>query len=285
MSITNTKTLLKHADKHNYAVAAIDVTNLTFAHAIIQAAERSRSPLIVSIAEMHFPVMHLEATAKGILEIIDKATVPVALSLDHGVTIEGVVRAMDAGFTSVMFDGSHLDIDENVALTQKVVSIAKGRGVSVEGEVGRIGGVEGGGDDQNKHTLLALSDPDECLMYTEATGVDLLAVAVGNAHGEYNGTPKLDFQRIKIIQEKCGIPLVLHGGSGISNDAFTKGVEMGIRKVNIYTDISVQSMKVALKELQTRNYTDFAVLQQAMFNCVEGMAEQYFHRFGSIGKV
>lgn len=285
MSITNTKTLLKHADKHSYAVAAIDVTNLTFAHAIIQAAERLRSPVIVSIAEMHFPFMHLEATTKGILEIMDKATVPVALSLDHGVTIEGAVRAMDAGFTSVMFDGSHLDMDENVALTKKVVNIATPRGVSVEGEVGRIGGVEGGGDEGNKHMYLPLSDPDECLMYIEATGVDLLAVAVGNAHGEYNGTPNLDFQRIKTIQEKCGIPLVLHGGSGISNDAFTKGVEMGIRKVNIYTDISVQSMKVALKELQTRKYTDFAILQQTIFDSVGEQAELYFHRFGSAGRV
>lgn len=237
MGLVNTIDLFRHAEKNSYALGAFNVVSLEFLNGILDAAEAVKSPVILNIAEVHFDYIDIEQIYPVIKYMADKACVPVVLNLDHGMSIETVVRALRCGFSAVMYDASKKPLEQNIEETSLVVKMAHSVGVSVEAELGRVGGAEGGAHAAKAHREF-FTNPDEAERYVAETGIDALAVSVGNVHGFYDGEPELDFELIAELKRRAGIPLVLHGGSGISDDDFRKAVSLGMRKINFFTEMS-----------------------------------------------
>lgn len=231
------KELLLDAQKKGYAVGAFNINNMEIIQAIIEAAEESNSPVILQASQGGIKYAGIEyISALGKLAARN-AKVPVALHLDHGTDFDQVMLCIRHGFSSVMIDGSRFPLDENIAYTKKVIEVAKAVGVSVEAELGKIGGTEDHITVDEKDATF--TDPQEALRFVNETDVDFLAIAVGTAHGVYKGEPKLDFDRIKTIRETISVPLVLHGSSGVSEDALKKAISLGISKINIDTDLRI----------------------------------------------
>ncbi|MHB1336112.1 MAG: class II fructose-bisphosphate aldolase, partial [Candidatus Humimicrobiaceae bacterium] len=226
MSLINLKDLLNHASKNKYAVGAFNVTSINFIDPIIEAAIESNSPVIMQLAEVHFRYLNLEHIAPAIIRAAKEVNVPVCINLDHGKNFETVIRAIRAGFTSVMFDCSEEPLDINIARTKEIVKIAHSVGVGVEGEIGNIGGEAVGVAAPTPHAASteSFTKVEDAVRFYEETGVDALAISVGNVHGTYKGEPNLDFERIDKINKAIPIPIVLHGGSGISDNDFKKAV-------------------------------------------------------------
>lgn len=228
-----TKMLRKAFDEH-YAVGQFNINNVEWTSAVLEEAEKTRTPVILGVTSSAAKYMGgwhtVVGLVKGLMEDL-KITVPVALHVDHGGSFEVCKAAIDAGFTSVMIDGSKLPIDENIAVVKKVVDYAHARGVSVEAELGKVGGQE---DNVVAETMYA--DKDECVRMVKETGVDFLAPALGSVHGPYHGEPKLGFKEMKEIAEATNIPLVLHGGSGIPNEQLRMAIDRGTAKININTE-------------------------------------------------
>ncbi len=228
-----TKMLRKAFDEH-YAVGQFNINNVEWTSAVLEEAEKTRTPVILGVTSSAAKYMGgwhtVVGLVKGLMEDL-KITVPVALHVDHGGSFEVCKAAIDAGFTSVMIDGSKLPIDENIAVVKKVVDYAHERGVSVEAELGKVGGQE---DNVVAETMYA--DKDECVRMVKETGVDFLAPALGSVHGPYHGEPKLGFKEMKEIAEATNIPLVLHGGSGIPNEQLQMAIDRGTAKININTE-------------------------------------------------
>ncbi len=227
--------ILRHADQHGYAVGAFNINNMEIAQAIIKGAEACNAPVFLQASQGAIKYAGIEYIAAIGKTIAANTDVPVALHLDHGTDFKDIMSCIQHGFKSVMIDASQFPLEENIAKTKEIVNIAHSIGVSVEAELGKIGGTE-------EHISVAeedvvYTDPEEAKYFVEETGVDSLAIAVGTAHGVYKGEPKIDFERIKQINELVDIPLVLHGSSGVSYDDLRKAVSMGIRKINIDTDI------------------------------------------------
>jgi fructose-bisphosphate aldolase class II len=285
MSLVTLKTVLSKAYKKGYAVGAFNIINLTFLEAIIDAARRTASPVILNIAEVHFPFVTMENITPLVKEIAKREQIDIVLNLDHGLTMNAIERAVANGFTSIMFDGSHLDFDENIRQTREVVKMCHARNISVEAELGAVGGAEGGG-------LLGEADPvkytdiQQAKEFVERTGVDALAVAIGNSHGRYKGKPDLDFNRLCSIRDLTSIPLVLHGGSGISPDNFRKAISFGIAKINFYTgmsDAAIKATKRYLGEMGGR-YNDYPMMMNAVKESVMQVVAEQMEIFGSIGQ-
>ncbi len=230
------KEMLKNAKDNSFAIGSFNATSITFVDAIIDAAISNKSYAIISISEHHIKkgFINLEAASKYILSRIETEGAAVALHLDHGETFEMVQRVVDCGFTSVMIDRSHETLEQNIEATKTVVDMCKKHGIGVEGELGAIGGKEGDGH-INVADQSLFTSPADADMYVRETGVDALAVAIGNVHGRYAGKPNLDFQRLEEIRNTVSVPLVLHGGSGISDDDFRKLIKTGISKINFYS--------------------------------------------------
>ncbi len=237
MGLVNTIDILNHAEKHSYAVGAFNVINLEFLNGILEAAETMRSPVILNIAESHFPYINIEEITPAIKYMANHACVPVVLNLDHGLSFETVVRALRCGFSAIMYDASGKPFEQNIEETRLVVKMAHSVGVSVEAELGRVIGAEGG-EKTARAKREFFTDPDEAEKFVSETGIDVLAVSVGNVHGFYEGKPELDFDLIAELKRRTGISLVLHGGSGISDDDFRHSVQCGIRKINYFTEMS-----------------------------------------------
>ena len=227
--------ILLPAQKGKYGVGFFNAVNVEMARAVIETAEEMRSPVMVGTAEVLLPVMPLERVAEYLIPMAQKATVPVCVHFDHGLSFEKCMKALRLGFTSVMYDCSTEEYDANVAKVAEMVRICHGMGVTVEGELGHVGDNEGAGKLSQPSDFY--TDPDVAVDYVHRTGIDSLAVAVGNAHGDYKFAPKLDFDRIETIAGRTGLPLVLHGGSGLSDLDFQTAVEKGICKINIFTDL------------------------------------------------
>ena len=227
--------LLLPAKRNGYGVGFFNAVNMEMARAVIETAEELNAPVMVGTAEVLLPAMSLENVATYLIPMAKKAKVPVCVHYDHGLSFEKCMEALKLGFTSVMYDCSTLDYEDNVAKVAEMVKICHGMGVTVEGELGHVGDNEGLGKLDNPSDYY--TDPDVAEDYCKRTGVDSLAVAVGNAHGDYKFPPKLDFERIQSIADKTKLPLVLHGGSGLSDSDFQIAVQKGICKVNIFTDI------------------------------------------------
>jgi len=241
--------LVKDAQLRGYAVGAFNLNNLEILHAIVQAAEEEKAPVILQASQGGLKYAGLDYIVAMAKVAAKQASVPVALNLDHGTSFEQAVKCIRAGFSAVMIDGSHWSFKENIELTRKVVEVAHPSGVSVEGELGRIGGTEDDISVSDKDAIY--TDPDEAVTFVEITGVDALAVAVGTAHGVYKGVPKLDFERLADIRARVEVPLVLHGASGVPDESIQRAVQIGITKINIDTELRVafsQTLKKYLEE-------------------------------------
>ena len=233
--LVNMKEMLAKAQKEQYGIGFFNAVNVEMARAVIETAEELHAPVIVGTAEVLLPAMSLERVAEYLIPMAQKAGVPVAVHYDHGLTFEKCMEALKLGFSSVMYDCSTASYEENLDRVAEMVRVCHGMGVTVEGELGHVGDNEGAGKLENPSDYF--TDPAVAADFVRKTGVDALAVAVGNAHGDYKFPPKLDFSRITAIREATGIPLVLHGGSGLSDDDFREAVRRGVCKINIFTDL------------------------------------------------
>lgn len=232
--LVDLNTVLRHAEQTESAVGAFNAPNLASLHAILRAAEEKNVPVILMHAQVHeeMGLVTMDEIAPILLRAAERSAVPVCVHLDHGTDPDYVRRGIRLGFTSVMFDGSELPEKENVLTTAQMVREAHAAGVSVEAEIGSLGAREGGtpSDQEALYT-----DPEQARAFASATGIDALACAFGTAHGLYREAPRLDFNRVSAIRAKTGLPLVMHGGSGVSDEGFRKAIACGIRKINYYT--------------------------------------------------
>ena len=231
MPLLDMKSLLEKAKKEKYGVGAFSIANMEMIMGTIKAAEELNSPIILQIAEVRLNYSPLYLIGPMMLEAAKNAKVPVAVHLDHGMTLEKIKEALELGFTSVMIDGSQYPLEENIEITKKVIEEAKKYGATVESEIGRVGGSE---DGKENHGIVH-TDVAEAEKFYNETNVNALAVAIGNAHGVYKGDPELNFEILDSINKTLDVPLVLHGGSGISKEDFRHCIELGIHKINVAT--------------------------------------------------
>lgn len=231
MALVKMKDLLRRAEEKNIGCGAFSVGNMEMVKGAIRAAEELNTPIILQIAEVRLKNSPLHLMGPMMVQAAKEAKVDVAVHLDHGLTFETVDKALELGFTSVMLDASTLPFEENIDKVKTVVEKARKYGATVEAELGLVGGSEDGSCDHG----IRCTDPDDAVVYARKTGIDALAVAIGNAHGNYPVAPTLAFDVLEKIHEKVDIPLVLHGGSGITDKDFQRAISLGIRKVNIAT--------------------------------------------------
>lgn len=280
MALVNMKDLLKDAQKRNYAVGSFSVANMEMVLGVIKAAEETESPIILQIAEVRLNHSPLALIGPLMLAAAKQAKIPVAVHLDHGTTFECIEHALELGFTSVMFDGSYLPLEENIEMTKKVVSMAKPYGAAVEAEIGCVGGSEDGSED----IAMRCTSPAQAVEFADKTGVDALAIAIGNAHGNYKQTPKLRFDILEKVRDSVDIPLVLHGGTGIEPEDFVKCHQNGIKKINIATatfDSVERSVRESYDAGKICGYYD---LHQAEIKGAYDNAKKHMEIFHSIGK-
>lgn len=229
--IANLNDVLPQAQKNGYAVGLFNTIDTDMLEGAISAAEELNSPIIIGTAEVLLPYGELSLITPSIINAAKNASVPVVVHYDHGLTFEKCLEALKLGFSSVMFDASVLDYDENIKQTREIVKIAHAMGSTVEGEIGHVG--DNGADSAaDIYTSVEMAKD-----YTDKTNADACAVAFGTAHGKYLKKPKLDFERLKDIRAAVDVPLVMHGGSGLSDDDFKTAVKCGIAKINIFTDL------------------------------------------------
>ena len=271
MSLVNMRDLLRQAEAGRYAVGSFSVANMECIRGVIQAAEACKSPVIIQIAEIRLPYSPLHLIGPMMLAAAREASVPVAVHLDHGKTLACVREALDLGFTSVMCDGSDLPIDDNVALTRQVVALAAKTGAAVEAEVGRVGRGEDGSE--MKEQIASLED---CFRMDE-TGIDALAVGIGNAHGLYAATPKLRYDVLEQTYGRLRAALVMHGGTGLTFDQFSRVILLGMRKINIATDIFMAQAGAC-------EGTDIFRNIAASVDAVSETVTRYIRLFGSEGQ-
>jgi fructose-bisphosphate aldolase class II len=242
MPLVSMTEMLNKAKAGKYAVGQFNINNLEFTQAILQAAEEEKSPVILGVSEGAGRYMSgfktIVKMVEGLMEDL-KITVPVAIHLDHGSSFDKCKEAVDAGFTSVMIDASHHPFEENIEITKKVVDYAHAKGISVEAELGTVGGQE---DDVVGESII-YADPKECERLVKETGIDCLAPALGSVHGPYKGEPNLGFAEMEEIGKITGVPLVLHGGTGIPTKDIQKSVSLGTAKINVNTENQIASAK------------------------------------------
>ncbi|MCE5172217.1 class II fructose-1,6-bisphosphate aldolase [Paenibacillus profundus] len=250
MPLVSMNEFLPKAKANKFAVGQFNINNLEFTQAITEAAMEEKAPIIFGVSEGALRYMGMEYTVAMAEAAAKKSGLPIALHLDHGSTFEVAMACIRAGFSSVMFDGSHHAYEDNIRLTKEVVKAAHAMGVSVEGELGTIGGTE---DDLTVDEESAqLANPEEAIRFYEETGVDALAIAVGTAHGMYKGEPKLHYDIIEAVAAKVPVPVVLHGGSGVPDEAIRKAIAAGAGKINVNTENQVACTK-AIREALNKN--------------------------------
>lgn len=260
MALVKMKDLLRRAEEKNIGCGAFSVGNMEMVRGAIRAAEELDTPIILQIAEVRLKNSPLHLMGPMMVQAAKEAKGDVAVHLDHGLTFETVDKALELGFTSVMLDASTLPFEENIARVKAVVEKARKYGATVEAELGLVGGSEDGSCDHG----IRCTDPDDAVVYARETGIDALAVAIGNAHGNYPVAPTLAFDVLEKIHEKVDIPLVLHGGSGITDKDFQKVISLGIRKVNIAT-ASFNSLTAHVeKYMESTDKHNFFDLNEAM---------------------
>ncbi|OXS55648.1 fructose-1,6-bisphosphate aldolase, class II [Cohnella sp. CIP 111063] len=250
MALVSSTPLLQAAKEGGYCIGAFNVHTLEMLQAVVEAAEETRSPLIIQSTVGTVKHLGPDYIAAAATVAANRSSVPIALHLDHCSDFGTIMQCIRAGYTSVMIDASHDPFEKNVEQTRKVVEAASAVGVNVEAELGRVGGVEDDIVVDERDALLA--DPDECAKFVELTGVHTLAPAIGTAHGIYKGDPNIDFDRIGRIAAKVSVPLVLHGGSGIPEDQVKRAVSLGMSKMNVATELRIV-FSDAIKEVFARN--------------------------------
>ncbi|WP_312441155.1 class II fructose-bisphosphate aldolase [Lacrimispora sp.] len=275
MGLVKMKELLNQASERNRAVGAFSVGNLEMVKGAVKAAEDMNTSIILQIAEVRLPHSPLTLMGPMMVEAAKNAKVDIAVHLDHGKTIQVLRQALDYGFTSVMMDGSTLPFEENMAKTLEAVNLAREYGATVEAELGLVGGSEDGSTDEG----IRCTNPDDARTFCERTGVDALAVAIGNAHGNYPVAPRLAFDVLGAIDQKTNVPLVLHGGTGITPEDFRKAIGLGIRKINIATASFDSLTKEAAKYLESEGKHDYFGLNEAMVRGVYENVKQHIRIF------
>lgn len=279
MSLVQMKSLLSQAEAENYGIGAFSVGNMEMVMGAIRAAEEERSPLIIQVAQGRLPFSPLHMIGPMMVSAAEKSSVPVSVHFDHGLDIDVIKQALDIGFTSVMIDASHLPINQNIELVGKVKDLADRYDATVEAEVGQLGVDESG----NKTEGTFYSDPYEVKKLYESTNVDAIALSIGNAHGLYVKEPKLNFELLEKTKNMVAVPLVLHGGSGISQKDFRKAINLGIRKVNIATAnfMAVEQEARNYCKEEKRDYFKFSSgMEKGMYNNVL----EHIRIFQSMGK-
>ncbi|SFM05991.1 class II fructose-bisphosphate aldolase [Pelosinus propionicus] len=275
--LVNTSQMLAMAKKYKYGIAQANAWDLQSLRAIIRASQNCTCPIIVGLAEIHFKYISPEELAQLASLYASKMQTPLALHLDHGMSYETIVKAIRSGFTSVMIDASGLPYEENVKITSEIVKLGHACNVTVEAELGHVGiGLE-----YNDSNADFFTNPKQAKDFVDRTGIDSLAVAIGTAHGEYNGIPRLDFDRLIEIAKMVDVPLVLHGGSGTGDDLLYKAVKSGISKVNICTDLMNKAASEVQKQQKNLNYADLGIIgEEAIIQCLE----HYFEIFECVGR-
>ena len=276
--LVNLNAVLKDAQKNKYGVGLFNTTDTDMLEAVISAAEETKSPVIIGTAEVLLPYGDFNIIAPSIVERAKRASVPVVVHYDHGLTFDRCMEAIKYGFSSIMFDGSANSYDENIKQTQEIVKIVHSLGLTVEGEIGHVGQADS--EDNDKTDMY--TTVEEAKEYLSATGVDALAIAIGTAHGAYKSKPKLDIERLKEIRKAVDVPLVLHGGSGLSDDDFKNCINAGIAKVNIFTDLckaGERAMKYCVE-----NHTDYLETRKKKVEYIKTETIKKMMLFGSVNK-
>jgi len=284
--IATNKELLDRAKKGKYAVAAFNTNNLEYTQAILQAAEELQAPVIIEAAKSEIDYMNGYVFVDMVRAMVKPLSIPVGIHLDHGPTYAEAMRCLRYGFSSVMYDGSSLPLEQNILNTRKVVEAAHACGVSVEGEIGVIGqAADSPEGPATAEDLIGLANPIECEKFVKETGVDCFAAAIGNAHGIYKKKPELHFDLLADIEKRTGVPLVLHGGTGIPLEDIRKAISMGVAKINFSTVMRKGALEVLRKTLND-NPTDLdymKMLTPARLKMVE-IAKQHIIMCMSDGK-
>lgn len=276
--LVNLDYVLKKAQREHYAVGLFNTTDTDMLEAAIAAAEELRAPIIIGTAEVLLPYGELKLIAPSIIAAAKRARVPVVVHYDHGLTFERCMEALQLGFSSVMFDGSAGDYETNIKETREVVRIAHAFGATVEGEIGHVGDA-GAGD--NLLTDM-YTTPKEATEYLAATGVDALAVAIGSAHGVYKTKPKLSIDRLREIRAAVDVPLVLHGGSGLSDEDFRCSIREGMAKVNIFTDLCLAGQRAMAEGISAGR--DYLTIRNMKVEAIKEAVKTKMRLFGCEGK-
>lgn len=272
------KELIRYSRKKQVGIGMFNIVNLEFAQAIFNASQETGIPVMLGMPERFIKnYFNGEVMAAACRKMIESSKTLVNIHLDHGKSFEGVMYALKAGFSSVMFDGSALDYEENVRQTAEIVRIAHAMGVSVEGELGYVGRA---GEDELRES--GFTSPEQAEDFVRRTDVDALAVAIGNQHGQYQGTPRLDFERLRAIRKKVDCGLVLHGGSGIADEDFVEAIRCGINKINIYTAEDVAA-KAFVKE-HFEEYPQYLDYTKGLRDAVQQVVKRHMLLFASAGK-
>lgn len=279
--LVNMNDILLPAKEEHYGVGFFNAVNVEMARAVIETAEELHSPVMIGTAEVLLPTTNLNLVADYLLPMAREASVPVTVHYDHGLTFDRCMQALRLGFSSVMFDCSTKSYEDNAEAVAEMVKICHGMGVTVEGELGHVGDNEGAGKLAKPSDYF--TDPDMAVDYVKKTGIDALAIAVGNAHGDYKFPPKLDFERISVISERTGLPLVLHGGSGLSDDDFREAVKRGICKINIFTDLDKAGKNGVARGLE-EGAASMCSLIPYEIEAMKAVVGEKIHLFGSVGK-
>lgn len=280
MPLVNMKDLLLDAQKGGYAVGSFSIANMEMILGVIKAAEETSSPVILQIAEVRLNHSPLHIIGPAMLAAAKSAKVPVAVHLDHGTTLSCIQQALDLGFTGVMFDGSHLDVEENIAMTKKVMETAKPYGAAVEAEIGCVGGSEDGSVD----IAMRCTSPEQAKLFYDETGVDALAIAIGNAHGFYKEAPELRFDILEKVRDTVSVPLVLHGGTGIEPEDFIRCHQSGIKKINIATATFASVEKQVRSDYANGKIGGYYDLHQSEIEGAYQNAKTHMEIFYSVGK-
>ena len=283
--LVNMNEVLRPAKKNKYAVGLFNAVNLELARGIIAAAESTQSPVIMGTAEVLLPYGPLEEVSYYLIPMAKKANVPVVVHLDHGLSYDLCIKALELGFSSIMYDCSTDSYEDNVRKVKEMADIAHSYGATIEGELGHVGDNEGSaeGSDHLADPSKFFTDPKLAKDFVDKTGVDALAIAVGNAHGAYKLPPKLDFERIRTIANTVDVPLVLHGGSGLTDNDFRQAIKEGISKVNIFTDINVAAVEAEFKKFTSMEKGVIDLIPAAV-EAVKQETMKKMKLFGSDGK-
>ena len=283
--LVNMNDVLIPAKKGKYAVGLFNAVNLELARGIIAAAESSQSPVIMGTAEVLLPYGPLEEVSYYLIPMAKKASVPVVIHLDHGLKKETCLKALELGFSSIMYDCSTDSYEENVKKVKEMADIAHSYGATIEGELGHVGDNDGSAEGNSSLARPEdfYTDPKMAKDFVEKTGIDALAIAVGTAHGAYKLPPKLDFERIRTIANTVDVPLVLHGGSGLTDNDFKRAIGEGISKINIFTDINIAAVEAEFKKFENMSKGIIDLIPAA----VEAVKQETLKKmtlFSSVGK-
>jgi fructose-bisphosphate aldolase class II len=283
MPLVDMKDMLDHAYRHGYAVGGFDLASLDFLEAIVAAAEQTRAPLILSLAESHFEYYDFTLAMAASEAAARRASVPVAIQLDHGASFESAVRSINLGGNGVMVDASHRPFAGNVETTARVTRMAHACGVPVGGELGYVAGVKG--EDAEKHAgPLVYTSPDEARRYVQETGIDFLAVSIGTTHGRMRGLPQLDFERLAEINRVAGRPLAIHGGTGLSDEQYRRLIENGVSKINCCTGLA-DAAGARIRENAARDArAGYTGLVKGVRAAIQAEVERMIRLFGSAGR-